>query len=149
MIESDDPSWCSYSNTLVQFASHNFVIDLRVRLHIAQIRQIQALGLGLTFSVLTAYNPRGRVVTASENEQRHQRLENLLHTSGWSYLASDGMDPEAQHVERGFAISLSIKDAEALAIQFEQSAFFWFDGDSFWIQPALVRAHPTKLPLAT
>jgi hypothetical protein len=146
MNTNDDPSWSAYPNTLLSFCGGDLVVDLRVSLPPAQIERLHQLELGPRFAVLTAHNPRGRIVGIEENNQLHRRLEARLREAAHPVVACDGMDPSVTHIEPGFAVALSTAEAKALAIKFEQSAFFEFDGGQFWLVPGLVEATPTSLP---
>ena len=100
------------------------------------------------FAVLTAANPRGRLVDGRQNARRDRRLMTALAMMGRSCLRADGVSPDGAHRERGVAAMLRQREAAELARRYGQSAYFWFDGEAFWLVGALVRAEPIPLPPA-
>ena len=104
------------------------------------------MGPAEQFGIVTAFNPVGRILSASEDEVRHGRLLKMLVSEGLPHLPADGLSPDNRHRENGFAVWTECRAVELLARCFEQSAFFWFDSAAFWIEGALVSAPPIKLP---
>jgi hypothetical protein len=146
MQTSADPSWTFYPQTLLRFAGQGLTIDLRNTICPETLKGLSGLGLGLTFVVITAHNPRGRTLDAATNQTLDAELGTALNALGAAHQRCDGMDPEQRHVERGYAAAIDNKQATLLAKQFGQSAFFTFDGERFWLMPALVRTNPLQLP---
>ncbi len=106
------------------------------------------LGLATTFAVRTACNPRGRVVSASENDRRAAALYEWLNDRRIPFVRAAGLSPDGEHEEPGVAVSLPQGDAVRLAVRYEQSALYRFDGERFWIVGALVETTPIPLPLS-
>lgn len=146
MHTSDDPSWGCYTQTLLCFPQNGLVIDLRAAVQPSQIRAQRSLGLPSRFCVLTAHNPRGLTVAPEENNERQKLLETDLRSLGVQCVPCHGSDPTGTHTEAGVAVSIEPTEANRLAVRFEQSAFFLFDGSAFWLMPALVDASPLQLP---
>ena len=96
--------------------------------------------------MVTPFNPHGRTIPRAENDARMRRQESELAALGVRHLRVDGLAPDGSHCEEGFAIEVSRDQARALAAQWGQSAFFWFDGGAFWLVPAEVDAEPVRLP---
>jgi hypothetical protein len=143
-----DPSWSCYPQTVLELhdAGRLVTIDLRRVLTEEQRRTLTTMGPSPTFGVITAFNPVGRRASAADNAARHERLRESLTRSAVAHVRVDGVSPEGSHREEGFAVWLERDATASLALQFQQSAFFWFDGQSFWVIGALVDAAPLLLP---
>lgn len=146
MLESDDPSWHAYPGTILRFTRHGFFVDLRVPLSAETIERLRRVASGHAISVLTAFNPRGRIVAEAENLRRHEELAARLKLLGCAFTPCDGTDPAGVHIEPGFAAAIDSESSERLAKEFEQSAYFHFDGRAFWLLPAIVKAASLRLP---
>lgn len=72
------------------------------------------------------------------NQRRSRELDADLARGGVRRSPADGAAADASHREPGWAVSLSVADARALAVAWGQSAFFWYDGHRFSIEPALL-----------
>jgi|SRR5215831_267202 len=103
-------------------------------------------GLGGDFAVLTTCNPCGRTVDEATNARRTEDLEKYMQFQGLAFLKADGVSPDRQHREPGFAVSLTLDKATCIAKHFDQCAFFWFDGKEFSIMPAVLQAKQIPLP---
>jgi hypothetical protein len=100
------------------------------------------------FAVVTAFNPYGVNVADEENLRRHSTLRNELESAGVPSIPAAGMSPDGAHREEGYAIWISRDLARDLAARYEQTAFFWFDGQEFWVVPTAVDVPPVRLPTA-
>jgi len=144
---SDDPSWLLYPNTILEFHTLTpFAIDLRQPLSLETREHLGANGLGEAFAVITACNPRGNRHSEVDNARFAGELEAHVRRLGLHVVHVDGVSPDRLHREKGVAVKVTREDATTLATEYHQSAFFWFDGEQFWIVPALVHAEPIPLP---
>lgn len=144
-----DPSWNAYPQTILEFHGAQTVrIDLRQSLTEADGAALSAIGLGQPFAVITAYNPAGKTTDESANRRRTEGLRQRLSDRGGPIIPTQGVSPDGRHREPGFAVVLAREDAIAIAMEFDQSAIFWWDGSKFWIHPALVSDSPRPLPQA-
>jgi hypothetical protein len=148
LAPEEDPSWQHYGQTILEFfpGEQAVSIDLRKAPVPAAVERLHQRGLPDSFAVLTACDPRGRTATETENRQRTAELKGRLRETGQLWAPADGVSPDGQHREAGIAVALSQEDARRLACDFEQSAFFWYDGAAFWLVGALVQASPVRLP---
>ena len=75
--------------------------------------------------VLTACNPRGRLLQANENAERTRLLERQLEADGLPFLPAVAQSPDGSWIEPGFAV-LDADGAEILALAdgYEQSAIY-------------------------
>lgn len=149
MKPGQDPSWEFYAETILvlRLRSGSLSIDLRRPVAPAQRQRLEESDLPREFGVVTASNPVGGRLSAAENDDRRRQLHAEILQEGWRCIPADGVSPGEEHRERGFAIACSREAARELAQRFDQSAFFWFDGDAFWIVGALVATDPIRLPL--
>ena len=143
-----DERWSSYPETVLHFSGEPAVmIDLRVEVTAALRNGLAALGLGGTFAVLTAFNPRGNDISDEENGRRMHELEAELESLGESFVRLDACSPEKSHCECSVALVVPREQAIDIAKRWEQVAIFWFDGGSFWIYGAISDGDPLKLPI--
>lgn len=148
MKSTEDPSWKLYTETLLRFwLPESFIVDLRQQVINREKAEFVRAGLRASFAILTAYNPRGCSTDDRTNTRKTAELEQDLRARDIVVLAADGMSTDGCHAEPGFAVALKLDEATSIARHYEQSAFFWFDGERFWIMPALVQAEPVLLPL--
>lgn len=145
--ESSDSRWDTYPDTIVEIhASPPLRVDLRRAVAPAVAEHLRALGLGAAWAVVTAHNP-GHIVAYEDNARRDRELAADVKILGAPTLRADGVSPDGAHREPGVAIALSQREAVELAKRFGQSAIFWFDGEGFWLIPALVGDAPIGLPV--
>jgi len=147
MRRSDDPSWLQYPNTILEIHTPTpFAIDLRQRLSFDAREHLRINSLDAPFAIITAYNPRGHRHSDVDNTRLAGQFETQLQQRGLRVVRVDGVSPDRTHRESGIAVKLTREDATALAAHYQQSAFFWFDGDAFCVMPALVHTDPIPLP---
>lgn len=142
-----DPSWHHYRNTVLEiFTEPPITLDLRKPIPPDAFSRFCKAGIGPQFAVITACNPHGRASSEEENRQRTAEMRAYLEQRGDVWVRADGVSPDGLHREEGAAIGMRQWDAPLLARHFEQSAFFWYDGEIVWLHGALVKAPPVPLP---
>jgi hypothetical protein len=145
--DQHDPDWPRYPETVLDFALEPAIrIDLRAPVPEDARRNLQTAGFGQPFAILTAFDPRGKNLSPAENEQRRQELEQRLTCLGYRFARVDCCSPDRKHCECSVAVPMPQKEALQLARELEQIAFFWFDGERFWIVGAIVDTDPLMLP---
>jgi hypothetical protein len=145
--EQHDPDWPRYPETILTFSTKPAVeIDLRRIPPGDAIANLAAAGFDQPFAVLTAFDPRGRDLSAAENEKRRRKLDARLRKRGCRFVSVDACSPDRAHCECSVAVVMPQQRAIALARELEQVAIFWFDGKRFWIIGALMEADPLMLP---
>jgi hypothetical protein len=145
--EQHDPDWPRYPETILSFSTSPAVeIDLREIPSAPAIAKLAKAGFGQPFAVLTAFDPRGRDLSAAENEARRRDLDARLTKDGYKFVSVDACSPDRSHCECSVAVVMPQEQAIFLARELEQVAIFWFDGKRFWIIGALVEADPLMLP---
>lgn len=135
-----------YSNTVLAFdADPTRVVDLRREVRPRERAFLARLGLDRSFAVLTGHNPRGRV--AAGNDERQEVLESLLRREADPVVRVDGCSPDLRHREASLAAPISEARAREIAGEFEQDAFFWYDGERFYLVGAGEEDERFILPL--
>jgi hypothetical protein len=80
-------------------------------------------------TIVTAFNPRSRVLAPDANAARHCALVRLLEQRGLAFLYGEGRDPGGQWVAETECIVFGISLAEGLEIarRFEQNAVVFIE----------------------
>jgi len=142
-----DPDWPRYPETVLTFATRPVVeIDLREVPSESALAQLRAAGLEKPFAIVTAFDPEGKNLAASENDQRKQELDRRLTSMGYHFVHVDCCSPDRSHCECSVAVTMPRQTALDLAREMRQVAIFWFDGKFFWILGATVETDPLMLP---
>lgn len=145
--DQHDPDWPRYPETILTFLTKpKLEIDLRAVPPDKTLASLKRIGFADPFAVLTAFDPRGRDLSRSENETRRRDLSARLVRSGHRFVDVDACSPDRSHCECSVAVVMPQDEAIALARELEQVAIFWFDGSRFWIVGALVESDPLMLP---
>ena len=121
-------------------------IDLREIPSDSALAQLEAAGFGKAFAIVTAFDPEGKNLSASENERRKQELDRRLTSMGYHFVHVDCCSPDRSHCECSVAVIMPRQTALDLAREMRQVAIFWFDGKFFWILGATVKTDPLMLP---
>lgn len=86
--------------------------------------------------VVTACNPSGRQITASENERRTEASRARLDELGVTTFPVAGGSRDARHLEPGFGLGgLSREQVHALGQEFQQDVVFWLDAGRVLLVP--------------
>ena len=145
--DQHDPDWPRYPETILDFAtSPRLVIDLREIPADGKIAALKAAGLDRPFAIMTAFDPRGKNLSAAENQKRKRELDERLLPLGSTFVEVDCCSPDRSHCECSVALTMPREKALDLAREMQQVAIFWFDGRRFWILGALVETDPLMLP---
>jgi hypothetical protein len=145
--DQHDPDWPRYPETILRFLTEPVIeIDLREIPSEDDLARLAAAGFNRAFAVLTASDPRGRDLSAAENEQRRRNLDRRLSAEGYAFVQVDACSPDRSHCESSVAVMMGQRKAIDLARELEQVAIFWFDGKRFWILGVIVESDPLMLP---
>jgi hypothetical protein len=78
------------------------------------------------FGVITAYNPKGRLAADEVNIEADVKLKGRLNELKLRHFRVTGVSEDCSHQEPGFGVVVDDpKYMEALALEFQQEAFFW------------------------
>jgi hypothetical protein len=82
-----------------------------------------------TATIVTAYNPRSRVLTPEENAARHHSLCAILKEQEWPFLLGEGRDPSGRWIPEIECIvfGTSLEEGLMLARQFDQNAIVFLE----------------------
>lgn len=141
---SDPSEWGPYPETVLHFP--DLRVDLRRPVPPDLVQSLRRLGLAAPFAVVTASNPLGIPLDKSVNRWLAAVLNSVVRLRYPAALPADGGAPDGAHVEPGWAISAPLLDVRRLAAGFLQNALFWFDGESFSIEPVLAPGQAVALP---
>jgi hypothetical protein len=152
-----DDAWAKYPDTILELHDEPVLrIDLRKPIDPAARDRLAELGFA-TCAVMTAENPDGEEPddapsTAAErqrereNSRRSSALERALQAARIPHLATTARSADGEHAESCFALQLDARSARRWAARFSQLAYFFFDGERFWLQPGTVDKAPLPLP---
>jgi hypothetical protein len=124
----------------------SLAIDLRREIALDTRRALSQHGFGDGFVVLTAWNPHGRSTNEATNRERNASLRAWLDERHIRWVPADGVSPDRTHREEGVAAVMSVEQGRELAMRYEQSAIYAYDGAIMWLLGALVSAPPLPLP---
>lgn len=145
--EEIDPDWARYAETVLLFGgADSMEVDLREPLTGDAREYFRNRGFRQNFAILTAHDPCGRDLSADENQERQARLESELARDGIHFVRVDACSTDREHCECSLAIDIAQDRAVAIAIEYEQMAIFWYDGDSVWLIGGIVKSDPIRLP---
>ena len=85
--------------------------------------------------VITAHNPAGTEITATENARAHRRLVERLERDGTNYYPAAGGDQGWAHVEESVAvIGMDVDVARGIGRDFGQDAIFVWTADALTVK---------------
>lgn len=118
MSSIDDHFWHSYQHT--------------------QFLLTQGFSPALSFAIITAHNPRGRVLSASQNRLLDRQLQRHIIELKRPYRAIIGASYDRRHMEKSWAVPIEKSLAVALGTQFNQNAIYFVEGDQLQLVPCLL-----------
>ena len=136
-----------YANTVLEFVQYvDGVVDLRRPLGERERGLLSELGIGSQFAILTAYNPSGEN-EPSQNHDRQEDLRRTLQRDVEHTVPVDGCSPDRTHREPSIAVPIPEHRAREIALEYRQDAFFWYDGECFYLVGAGEQFGRVLLPL--
>jgi hypothetical protein len=145
MKPEDDPSWRHYTLAFIDFGSGLVPVAERVSSTGEAFQILEQHNLLPRFGVITACNPLGQTVDARINEALSSQLRERLQQLCVRVVPCSAGAVDGSHREASFAVVIPLRSLTDLAIEFRQSAAFWFEEDRFWLMPAAVQAQPVDL----
>ncbi|QYJ85532.1 DUF3293 domain-containing protein [Shewanella mesophila] len=92
----------------------------------------------LSFAIITAHNPRGEILTPSQNRLLDRQLQRHIVKLQYPYRSVVGCSLDKQHMEKSWAIPMDKLDAVALARVFNQNAIYYVEEDLLQLVPCLI-----------
>ncbi|MED5523233.1 DUF3293 domain-containing protein [Gallaecimonas pentaromativorans] len=101
----------------------------------------------LDFAIVTAHNPRGKLLSEQANHHRDLQLAAELTAAGVKAQSLWGCSPDLKHREKSWALVMAKTPALALGQKLEQNAIFWVQNDELYLLPCLLEQPPCFLGL--
>ncbi|RTR40714.1 DUF3293 domain-containing protein [Shewanella canadensis] len=98
----------------------------------------QALSSELSFAIITAHNPKGQILSASQNRLLDRRLQFEIQQLHRPYRAMIGASADRCHMEKSWAVSIDKASAIRLGCQFNQNAIYFVEHDKLQLIPCLL-----------
>jgi len=92
--------------------------------------------------IVTACNPRGKVLSDNNNAALNDKLSNHLRQLGLPFIGLTGCSPDLQHQEPSLLVYCTQDQAMSLAREFKQNAFYWIEGNELYLRPCLLQDMP-------
>jgi hypothetical protein len=94
------------------------------------IKEILELAKEKTAVILTAWNPKSKLLSSQENKERNKKLDLTLRNNDYPVFKALGKGDNLWPAEESFfIIGIKKEDAEQLAVEFGQNAFVWIDSE--------------------
>jgi len=104
----------------------------------------QALSSELTFAIITAHNPKGQLLSASQNRLLDRQLQFEIQQLHRPYRAMIGASVDRCHMEKSWAVSIDKASAIRLGCQFNQNAIYFVEHDNLQLIPCLLSESERK-----
>ncbi|GIU28208.1 DUF3293 domain-containing protein [Shewanella sp. MBTL60-007] len=98
----------------------------------------QSLSSKLSFAIITAYNPRGEVLTPCQNGLLDRLLQYEIDRLGFPYRAMIGASQDRKHMEKSWAVATDKESAIKLGRLFNQNAIYYVEADKLQLVPCLL-----------
>ena len=98
----------------------------------------QPFSPSLSFAIITAYNPKGKNLSPSQNGLLDKQLQRHILRLQYPYRALIGASADRGHMEKSWAVSLDKVTAVELGRVFNQNAIYFVDNDELYLVPCLV-----------
>ncbi|MCL1140072.1 DUF3293 domain-containing protein [Shewanella pneumatophori] len=105
----------------------------------------QILSTQLSFAIITAYNPKGEVLSAPQNGLLDRKLQHEINRLGLPYRSMIGASQDRSHMEKSWAIATDKASAIKLGCLFNQNAIFYVEADTLQLVPCLMPKEETLL----
>ena len=105
----------------------------------------QMLSTQLSFAIITAYNPKGELLSPCQNGLLDRKLQHEINRLGLPYRAMIGASQDRSHMEKSWAVSTDKASAVRLGCLFNQNAIFYIEADTLQLVPCLMSREETSL----
>ena len=95
------------------------------------------------FSIITACNPLGVLLTEAENKALLLSLTKVI--SNYQFIPVIGASPDLSHQEPSYAVYCNKLEATKIAEKFSQNAIFWIEKDILSIEPVTMIFETTTI----
>ncbi|WP_298772518.1 DUF3293 domain-containing protein [uncultured Shewanella sp.] len=97
----------------------------------------QALSPQLSFAIITAHNPKGVILSSSQNRLLDKKLQNELEHLGLLYREIMGASVDLCHMEKSWAIAVEREIGVEIGLKFNQNAIYYVETDMLKLIPCL------------
>ncbi|WP_099033755.1 DUF3293 domain-containing protein [Lacimicrobium alkaliphilum] len=94
--------------------------------------------------IITACNPKGKLLNTEHNKALNERLRSHLCQCNLPFAELTGTNPELSHQEHSLLINCTKSQAHSLAKAFAQNAFYWIENNQLYLCPCLLKDQPEK-----
>ncbi|QLE84267.1 MULTISPECIES: DUF3293 domain-containing protein [Shewanella] len=105
----------------------------------------QSLSPTLSFAIITAHNPQGEILSASQNRLLDRKLQGEIEKMGLPYRAMVGTSSDRRHMEKSWAVAIDKPAAIALGLAFKQNAIYFVENDTLRLVPCLLKHDETAI----
>lgn len=91
-----------------------------------------------SFSIITACNPRSRLLSDKFNSLRMQKMQRYLNSKKIAHLQVTCGSPDFSWQEPSFALLQPLEPAIRLAKLYEQNAVYYVKNKELWLVPVLI-----------
>jgi len=138
--------WEPWRRTVVRFGAGGPEVNLAEPVPATMRAAFDAIGLTGSFAIITPCNPAGTLLDPPANATRLAVATQSLASRNLPGVPAVGHAPDDSHAEPGWALVIDRIEAVALAREWEQAGFYWWDGSRFWIVPTDAGLDPVALP---
>lgn len=97
----------------------------------------QPLSSDLCFAIITAHNPKGKVLTSCQNRLLDRQLQHEIDKLRQPYRAMVGTSVDRCHMEKSWGVSTDKDSAVILGRKFQQNAIYFVERDKLQLIPCL------------
>ncbi|WP_299009314.1 DUF3293 domain-containing protein [uncultured Shewanella sp.] len=116
---------------------NNLVDDLWQCYQETEFLLTQALSSQLSFAIITAHNPKGMILSPSQNRLLDKKLQNELVHLGALHQEMIGTSVDMSHREKSWAVAVERKVGIAIGLKFKQNAIYYVETDKLRLIPCL------------
>ncbi|WP_299490600.1 DUF3293 domain-containing protein [uncultured Shewanella sp.] len=105
----------------------------------------QALSPHLSFAIITAHNPKGILLSSSQNRLLDKKLQSEIAYLARPYRALMGGSADLCYMEKSWAIAVDRKTGIELGVKFNQNAIYYVEADKLMLIPCLFQKQAISL----
>jgi len=99
---------------------------------------MQNISPAASFAIITAHNPRGKLLSRCQNRLRDRQLLADIEALGVPYRALVGASPDLSHKEKSWAVFMDASTIMTLAEKYQQNAIYYVEQDKLTLLPCLM-----------
>lgn len=115
-----------YRETVYSVFIENKQFDIKIEKPLPTIIQ-ELVNKEKSAVILTAWNPRSKITSESENKSRNKKLHSELNNYAIFKALGQGSDLSWPAEESFLILGINRKEIEGLAVEYEQFAYVWLE----------------------